>query len=155
MRAGHECKMLRSCALARQRPSVLLSRMTRNGMALVCCLLLLTYDNTLTVFATGHDGGLSFAKVGLGMNPTPSPYPTATPASSSPRHCLSVPTEPSPRAPAVALPSTLASFAQVACRILVYENTLAPTPTPTPTPTLTLTLTLAAHPHRRCGCASA
>ena len=63
VRLGHQCKMHRECAVATQRPSLHLERMSLYGMVLVTVLLLFCYDNTLTVFSSGNSHGRSFAKV--------------------------------------------------------------------------------------------
>jgi hypothetical protein len=59
VRLGHECRMHRECAVASQPPSQMLERMASNGMILVCMLLLLCYDNALTIFRAGNPVTLS------------------------------------------------------------------------------------------------
>lgn len=67
IRLGHQCKMDRQCALAAQPASRHLQRMSRFGMGLVALLLLLCYDNTLTIFSLGTSQDRSFAKVFFGL----------------------------------------------------------------------------------------
>lgn len=67
VRVAHECKMYRECAAASQPLSILYERMKRIGLTLVVLLLLLSYDNTLAVFATANSGGKSFGKVFFGQ----------------------------------------------------------------------------------------
>ena len=77
IRLGHQCKMCRDCPVAVQRPSKLLARMSRHGMGLVCALLFLAYDNSLTVFANGTDKGRSFAKASRRRRRPAAASPTA------------------------------------------------------------------------------